>query len=161
MSAFMVSRAHVRYLVSAAEAYDVRLRGPVPHEPAAIVGLDFAPQYIAAREFPELLGQALECENVRSLLVRYPGDRDMIRTDPYTHETALQVKPVWVLKACDCYDYQACESPDYEQSFAARLVNQIRHAAVNALPGYDGAPWGIEEDSPGVRFGRSIFAVAR
>lgn len=50
---------------------------------------------------------------------------------------------VEVLKACDCYDYQSCETDDYHETTAAKLVDRIRKSAIGKLPGYEDAPWGI------------------
>lgn len=48
-----------------------------------------------------------------------------------------------VLKACDCFDYQACEVADYRATPAAALVDEIRADWVSRLPGWDAALWGI------------------
>ena len=35
-----------------------------------------------------------------------------------------------IIKCCECYDYQACETSDYYQTPAAKLVEQIRTIAL-------------------------------
>jgi len=45
-----------------------------------------------------------------------------------------------VLKACDGFDYQASETPDYETSLAAIVIRAIRKWAITRLPGYSDAP---------------------
>ena len=45
-----------------------------------------------------------------------------------------------ILKACDGFDYQACETDDYEQSVACCIVNAIRGYAIRRLPGYSASP---------------------
>jgi hypothetical protein len=39
-----------------------------------------------------------------------------------------------IVKACDCYDYQACETNDYDQSEAAALVDRVREEARHRRP---------------------------
>jgi hypothetical protein len=56
-----------------------------------------------------------------------------------------QAAPVQVVKACNCYDYQSNEHPEWEGSFAQALSEMIRGEAIAALPGYDSAAWGIDE----------------
>jgi hypothetical protein len=56
-------------------------------------------------------------------------------------------KLVWIIKACDCYDYQACETDDYEQSIAHAIVSEIRAKAVHSFLEYEAAPWGITRES--------------
>ena len=48
---------------------------------------------------------------------------------------------VQVLKACQSYDYQACEVADYRSTIAARIVDEIRREAIRNLPGYEEAKW--------------------
>ncbi|HKD76084.1 MAG TPA: hypothetical protein VKB76_11345 [Ktedonobacterales bacterium] len=53
-----------------------------------------------------------------------------------------------MIKACDCYDYQACETDDYRESEAAKAVNDIRQIAKLAdgkTEGslYDKLLWGL------------------
>ena len=52
--------------------------------------------------------------------------------------------PVQILKACQCYDYQACETEGYEQTDAQRITRAIAAHAINNLDGYDKAEWSID-----------------
>jgi hypothetical protein len=61
---------------------------------------------------------------------RYPGEPD----------------PVVVLKAIDYYVYQTGDEPEeYEFSEAAGFMDYLRGVAGSKLPGYDKAPYGIED----------------
>lgn len=54
-------------------------------------------------------------------------------------------KPVEIVKACDGYDYQACEVPDYDHSDARKVVAAIRRSAISAMPEYRAAQtWSID-----------------
>ncbi len=67
------------------------------------------------------------------------GDPHIYEFKPYTHP----IDPIQVIKACDCYDYQACETDEYERSMAADYIRQIRSMAISDLPGWDEAHWEI------------------
>jgi hypothetical protein len=99
----------------------------------------------------------LLAENLRSLQHRYPHYPDMwedadksarieapaselveqalkvrLPRSPWKFDGALSAKVLatQIVKACDCYDYQACETDDYKQSEAAALVEKIRAQAI-------------------------------
>ena len=54
--------------------------------------------------------------------------------------------PVQPGKSCD-YCYQACETDDYEDTLAARIIRGISAKAVGCLPGYEDAPWEINRQA--------------
>jgi len=137
MSAFMVNKDHIDLLVSAAVNWRC---------------LDF----YRANQFPgapdkhdvDQVGTALWAENARSLTAAY-GKRgcnemagDQYRTG-YRYRD-LQVRgganyAVTILKACNCFDYQACETDDYHSTWAAKWIDNLRGHALHKLPGYDEA----------------------
>ena len=51
-------------------------------------------------------------------------------------------------KAIDCYEYQSCEHAGWPRSEARALCAALRHRLIGELPGYDAAPWGIEDAAP-------------
>lgn len=59
-------------------------------------------------------------------------------------ESAPRLTPIEVIKACDCLAYQSCEYDGWNDSKARRLLDDLKSAAINALPGYQEAPWGID-----------------
>lgn len=135
MSAFIVEDDHIDFLVSYATG-----GGP----------------YRASSESPQKLGQMLVDQNWRSVNFRY-RENDPAPTYRYVPFTA-PIRPVDVIKACDCYDYQACETEDYEETAAARLIKAIRSKAIRAaLPALESAKWG-SPPNPG-RKGR-VVAIA-
>lgn len=130
MSAFIVSRDHIWFLVQAHDTLDTWKSG----------GTDYA-------ELAEA-GQMLWDENIRSVEYRYSGSDDDHSDCQYgKHEIrsipSPKVEPVAVLKACACFDYQACETDDYHETKAAKWIDRLRHLAITQLPGWDAAPWGI------------------
>jgi hypothetical protein len=54
--------------------------------------------------------------------------------------------PVEILKACQCLDFQCCEHEEWHESPAKRMLDAIMGAVIEALPGYDSAPWAISEE---------------
>ncbi len=157
MSAYVVDREHIRFLVSA--ALD---RGIIQHY-AGSSGLTWhhgedrhalpGGDWDRAGE----VGQMLWDENIKGVLCRYPRDTKATMPGPvgesfiYAHQRRSwprQITSVQVLKACDGYEYQACEDPDWERSEAFAFLNALRRAAWHALPGYDEAQWEVSERAP-------------
>ena len=93
-------------------------------------------------------------QNIASVRARYPSDKWSDLPGPINKQLNIVVtgkdacsgaylglKPVDILKMCDCLEYQSCESDDWEQTLAFRLLNHIRRAAIRSLAGYEKAPW--------------------
>ena len=131
MSAFMVDREHIAYLVTAASR----------------LGLT-----ASTEAKTEIVGQMLWDENRYSIEYRYP---DCLKTGNYPgpigetfvyekhHASRKPFDPVQVLKACGCYVYQSCEHPGWPASEARKFVERLRVRAIRALPGYDEMQWEI------------------
>lgn len=97
-------------------------------------------------DFEQQMGQLLIRENVRSLQARYSDYMAVEEGQAYVCDYQFkpkQLSAVELLKACDCYDYQSCETDDYHSTTAAKLVDRIRKSAIGNLPGYEAAPWSI------------------
>jgi hypothetical protein len=130
MSAFIVGNDHIDGLLSFAIS---RVRGNVCyyHDDNRVE---------ISRNNATKIGRILLAENERSVCHRY-NEASEDEASSYTfkpwHETP---NPVSILKACDCFDYQACETEDYEKSEAHTIIMAIRKRAISALPGYDNAP---------------------
>jgi len=97
----------------------------------------------------DLIGQILINENYKSLQARYgepQGDNSEFEPHEYKFEgyPYSMLSPVRVIKACDCYNYQACETGEaYYKSEAHSIIEAIRERAIHSLPGYDEADWEI------------------
>jgi hypothetical protein len=96
-------------------------------------------------------------ENKASVNARYPDTIDhpenmpgtvgenytITRADfrkPYMHR-----EPVEILKACDCYEYQSCEHAGWPESEAYAFIQALRRKMIRQLPGYEDAPWDIDD----------------
>lgn len=166
MSAYIVDRTHIVYLVKAAMALDVY---------NSIVKLN--PHSSVADQM--LVGQALWDENILSVGHRYedtpqddlPGPIEesfrLVESDFDVEFPGLwidgphnkRIQPdavVQVVKAAHCYSYQSCEHDGWESSAARGIANSIISNAVSYLSGYDGAIWGSPAPTSGtiVELGR-------
>lgn len=74
--------------------------------------------------------------------------------EPYTFLNIVLKRvyaPVEVIKACNCYNYQACETPDWKDTEAQAIVHALRERAIKQLEGYGKAAWVIYDcDDPGI-----------
>ena len=50
-----------------------------------------------------------------------------------------------VLKALVAYEYQSCEHEQWSSSQAESFCDALRAVAITTLPGYDAAPWLIDD----------------
>lgn len=142
MSAFIVSDFHINVLVSWA---------------AGRHGSDAVSYYWNGdrhyvRSNPKGVAAELYAENVRSVNARY--NEDSMETG-FKYEALpmgyLNISAVQILKACNCYEYQACETDNWVKSEAHAIIEGIRDAAIHALPGYDDADWEINIPTRNVR----------
>lgn len=151
MSAFIVSKAHIDALVTA--GYDQRREG------MSFRRLDGSNGRIPLDATNvDTLGQMLTDAIVASVSYRYPDDMPDELPGPTDHwwleayelPTNL-IAPIRmggpppttieVLKLISCYEYQACERPDWEESAARDYCDYLRRVLVTRLPGYAEAAW--------------------
>lgn len=80
-------------------------------------------------------------ENTRSVNYRYnkttPVDAIVFDFD------APDLTPIELIKACNCLDYQSCETEDWSSTPACLLLARIKDYAVRKLPGYEEADWEV------------------
>lgn len=113
----------------------------------------FRVEYSPKCKLATLYADTLYQENIRSVRARYPDDsrdnlpgptilplRLVVSNTDICNPGYMLVKPIAILKMCACLDYQSCESDDWSNTVAYRLLDRIKDAAIQALPGYDDAP---------------------
>jgi len=127
MSAWLVSHAHISALVSARH-WATGFPGPS--------GLPAVSDTI--------LGRLLLRENYLSLAARYGDPVDNVEIDAFRYADPRPHSPLEILKAIDCYEYQACEHDGWQASVARRYCEWLRCLAVSRLPGYEALPWGLD-----------------
>lgn len=138
MSAYVVDRDHIRYLVQAVSQWEISWY--------------FDGEHHTANTYSErnTLGQMLWDENVKSVSHRYPDDPfdlpGRIGDAPYLYREDLplvgNIDPVQLIKACHCYQYQSCEHEEWGSSEACAVIESIINTACHKLPGYEKAEWG-------------------
>lgn len=104
---------------------------------------------------PEQVGAMLFAANLASINARYPQDAGdpcaPFKFDNRALINALDMSGVAILKACQCFDYQACEVENYQATEAAVMISQIRASAISRLAGYDEAEWELTPKDTGGR----------
>src|SRR5262245_39048140 len=140
MSAFVVSHDHIDALLTF-----VRYEGQDLQE-----RLGYYANRGRAADLTDI-GRVLLKECERSVAHRYP-DGDLPgkvgeEVDNYYFKTfdpffamPNDKKIAWVIKACHCFDYQSCETDDYEESVAHKMIRAIEARAMSSLPHYEDAP---------------------
>lgn len=124
MSAFVVSKTHIAALSN----YYVRKSG----------------RQFSLRERIDLANM-LMAENVKSVNARYDHDEEPETFEADEIINGPSYDAVTILKAAQCYSYQSCEHDGWMTSEAHDVIEFIKSMAISALPGYDEAPWEIED----------------
>ncbi|HEY1801915.1 MAG TPA: hypothetical protein VGG46_13375 [Terriglobales bacterium] len=148
MSAYIVDRDHILYLVGAAANPSIE-----PHGIFRWFHNDKW-QELPAHDFHRAaeVANLLWRENIASVSARYPNESSATLPGPCRENFVIEpdnfpirftlYRPVQVIKACDCYEYQSCEHKTWQTSEAHAFVSALRRTAWHALPGYDQAEWG-------------------
>ena len=124
MSCFVVPDFHIDALVSWA----------VANHASAFIH-DLTPRELAA----EL--HLANCAAYRERYGEAPGESYTFTMRPEVHA----MPAVQVLKACECFDYQASSWSKYYGSPAQLAVDRIRTRAIALVPGYRAADWTLEK----------------
>lgn len=161
MSAYIVSKEHIDYLITAGFHLPGMRRSMlhwlIPREAPAEAyqrGEPWGPEAISdcnerrrelSQDHADEVGRMLWAENQESVNHRY-DDEEIEEIYFYKchpdYEIRHAVNPIETLKALSCYEYQTCEHPEWENSEAFTFCEALRSAAIRALPGYEEAEWG-------------------
>ena len=115
--------------------------------------LDESGVYLDATDAGDV-GQMLVDANLSSILTRYPdcvtqpenmpGPSDAYYMRPYRFERPpAQLTALELLSAIACYEYQACETENWEASKAKAFCDAMQDHLVRLIPGYSSGPWEI------------------
>ena len=133
MSAFVVSDKHINTIVTWAARQNVNYRS--------------GDEWMPIRGHEQQVAQMLLNQNVRSVNYRY-NEHDDVSAIRYTpvhltsgsgYRNALQV-----MKAAQCYNYQACETDDYESTGAHAIYHAILYRAISVLTSDESLEWEIK-----------------
>lgn len=128
MSAYIVTDTHINALVTWASS----------HKASAYYDNPGRSWFTYQNE--QATSELLYIANVISVNYRYK------LADPIgaiTYKPTGLHRPIEIIKLCNSLDYQSCEHPDWDDSLAKKLLDEIRRVAATKLPGYDAAPWSI------------------
>ncbi len=131
MSAYIVDRNTIVYMVKAAEHVDMYWNGVQMKRCQDTQFIDVA--------------QMLWDENIKSVQYRYPDCANSLDNAPgpigedfkITYKDASAVYGSFdnwtIISACNEYAYQACEHPGWEQSESCRFVETLKSCAIRRL----------------------------
>ena len=144
MSAFLVDEIHINLIVTA--AIDL---GLVANLPPANDGVTIT------EANAEAFGRMLWAENARSVAYRYPLDDNSelnAEVAGYRFKRYPPLTPHAAAKIIAAYNYQACETPDYDETPAAYAVAAFApllpvYSGANERPEFARIPWGIDDET--------------
>jgi hypothetical protein len=94
----------------------------------------------------DAVGQMLLDANAASVNARY--DEDNAYVCQYQRPRYRSWQPVELLKAIECYEYQACEVHDWPQTQAYAFCQALRKAVIRGIADYsDAGTWSITSSS--------------
>jgi hypothetical protein len=162
MSAFTVSNEHIAVLLTAGLAVDHKpLQWEIPAPTDGGLPLDSTTANgvgagwsinrpntrtrSLTRASVDAIGQILLDQNTASVNQHYNEDDLQIYTytPPRGWRTAVEV-----LKAINCYRYQAGEVDNWTDTEAHHFCAALETAVIAMLPGYEEAAWAIGRDTP-------------
>ncbi len=155
MSAYQVHPDTIDYIVSAAQLWRVtfylRTTDPDVKELRETGRKDICQLYegqpLSCVTFTDEAGAILTHQNARSVAARYREPVSPAAASyTFSRVNAPDISPVAVLKSIHCLIYQSCETDDWEETQAKRLLASIESAAIDRIAGYSDAQWGWTRD---------------
>jgi hypothetical protein len=134
MSAFVVDKKHIDALLTYASR-------PEYQSPSCYYWLN---KIVYFYDEINRIGNVLVFENYHSVNYRYND-----HSEPFEYKWERYTRsltPIQIVKACDCLDYQSCETPDWKETEANTIIQSIRERAIREIPGYETASWEITEN---------------
>ena len=127
MSAYVVSTKHINALVNHVDNQSL--------------------PYYGFESFAAI-GRELLQENVTAVCDRYSDMTPETAQQDFTGETGYTYKletvpALHALSLLTGYEYQACESSNWETSKARDICERLRLELIRKLPGYSDAPWSL------------------
>ena len=140
MSAYIVDRGTIAYLVEAGRHFDTA------SSPMRWGQLN-----------PVEVGQMLWDENIRSIEYRYPDTRaskdypgapcgDSLRYSEHRVPPGATFTVPQVIMTAKCFAYQSCETDDWERSEAYSYIEELKRLAVESLAGDEDTQWGAPSE---------------
>lgn len=151
MSAYICNPEHFGILAAYAAAHDCAL---------------YDWKNVDKRITAQNVAKNLALENIRSVAYRYPNDKDGERPGPCLKDAQIveaaaiyaayfvdhpqAIRPMQIIKLCDCVDYQSCETPDWITTKAWRQLEWLKSAALHNMPEYNTGQWLFDKTIPAI-----------
>jgi len=132
MSAYHVSDLHINVLVSWARFYQLEIY-------TKSVKLDLNND----QDFKNM-GQILRNANNKSMMAKYRDEPIGYLPECIGHPRISMLATGNILSACRCFEYQACEYGEWEESEARSIIRQIERCCMERARFYDEF-WGISD----------------
>jgi hypothetical protein len=134
MSAYMVDDAHIDALIDIAKQYDREYRGLGRSQLSWHFGNPGRSRSLANQTETQI-GQMLLAENARSVGYRYREVQDPAALTYIYRPTNRDYAPSQALMAIRGYEYQSCETPNWERSEAFAFCRALFRRVVDvAIP---------------------------
>ena len=134
MSAYIVNNETICAIVKGFEMFNTEYSAEDYKKPNSVI-IDF-------KEMRNGIGQSLLEQNYKSVNCRY---RDNQKTPKFNYKD-VEVNEGIILGCINCYEYQACETNDYETSQIHYSLQSLKNAMLDRYvenSGYE-VPWGYE-----------------
>jgi hypothetical protein len=147
MSAYIVDDAHIDALIDIAEQYEREYRGIGRGQLYWYFGNPDQSRSLRDQTKTEI-GRMLQAENARSVGYRYREGQDPAALTYVYRPTKREYTPSQALMAIRGFEYQACETPDWDRTEAHAFCRALFRRAVDvAIPQKesDGPFWTITD----------------
>jgi hypothetical protein len=147
MSAYVVDDAHIDALIDIAEQYEREYRGIGRGQLYWHFGNPGQSRSLRDQTKTEI-GRMLLAENARSVGYRYREGQDPAALTYVYRPTKREYTPSQALMAIRGFDYQACETPDWDRSEAHAFCHALFRRVVDvAIPQKesDGPYWTVAD----------------
>lgn len=141
MSAYLVEKKHIMYLVAAGKYFGRDFKwyhGGNWH--GFGIGID------RVAEVANMLWQ----ENGKAIQARYGDDGveglEKITATYCSGKTLTTINLTDLSKAVNCYVYQSCDPDDWESTEAYAYCQALKDEILRRLPGYEQAQWGAPDN---------------
>ena len=147
MSAFICSALHIKTIAVHATEKSFNGYYPLINVAPKGEGIELSDATTVAR--------ILMAENIKSIDYRYPDNEGSYSAEysigSVTEQDRSRIDmiaftPVELLKLIHCLNYQSCGHSTWQESLAYCILKAFERSLLRRLPGYDEAPWGLDDD---------------
>ena len=149
MSCYIVENEHVKQLAGYLCNQDYPTIERLAINFAKGFERDLKTRMVESDKLATHFANALLAENYKSVAYRYdkqenypPEEFDSVTVTLGEVLRANQIPAINILTAVECLEYQSCECPNWDDTYAKRICDAIRSLAIRRLPGKSTTNWG-------------------